>query len=314
MNTNIAASVRQRLKNRARAENRLFNDLLQYYVLERFLYRLGKSRHSQRFVLKGGLMFSAWQGPLMRPTHDIDLSGLTSNTAKNVVTLIQDICRQSVTEDDGLLFLSEGVKAVDIHETAEYNGLRVTLTAILGKARVPFQIDIGFGDPITPEPVPVQLPTLLNFPPPELRGYNRETLIAEKYQAMVYLGQINSRLKDFYDIWALAVHFTFEGPALAQAILETFRWRKTNLSLAPTALSSNFAHDVDKQKQWAAFLRQRKIEDAPVALDTVIEILNRFLQPIAQSLLENQDFKGTWPAGGPWQYIPDNSTHESGHA
>lgn len=259
-------------------------------------------------------MFSAWQGPLMRPTHDIDLSGLTANTAQNVVTLIQDICRQSVTEDDGLLFPPESVKAVDIHETAEYHGLRVTLTAILDKARVPFQIDIGFGDPITPNPLPVQLPALLNFPPPELSGYNRETLIAEKYHAMVYLGQINSRLKDFYDVWFLAIHFEFEGPALAQAILETFRWRKTNLSLEPTAFSSNFAHNADKQKQWAAFLKQRKIEDAPVELDTVIKILTGFLQPIAQTLLEKQDFKGNWPAGGPWQYISDNGTHESGHA
>ena len=301
MSPNVPASIRQRLKNRARAENRLFNDLLQYFVLERFLYRLGKSQHSRRFILKGALMFSAWQGPLMRPTQDIDLAGRTANTPENIVTLIQDICRETVAVDDGLVFLPDSVKTADILEMADYNGLRVTLTAMLGKARVPFQIDIGFGDPVVAGPVPVQLPTLLDFPPPELRGYNRETVIAEKYQAMVHLNEINSRLKDFYDVWFLATHFEFEGPALAQAILATFRWRKTGLALNPIALSSHFALSTDKQKQWSAFLRQRKIGDAPADLGDAIEVINRFLQPVARALIEHQDFRLHWPAGGPWQ-------------
>ena len=224
MSPNRAASVRQRLKNRARAENRLFNDLLQYYILERFLYRLGQSPHRQRFVLKGALLFSVWQGPLLRPTHDIDLAGRTANSAENIVAMIQDICHETVAQDDGVIFLTERVKVATILESADYSGLRVTLIARLGTARVPCQIDIGFGDPIVPGPVMVQLPTLLDFPPPILRGYSRETAIAEKYHALVQHGELNSRLKDFYDVWLLAEKFEFEGVTLAQSTGATSHW------------------------------------------------------------------------------------------
>jgi hypothetical protein len=298
---NIAASVRQRLKNRAQVEDRLFNDLLQHYVLERFLYRLGKSQHNRRFILKGALLFSVWQGPLMRPTHDIDLAGRTVNTPENIARLIKDICRETVMADDGLVFLPDSVKVADILEKADYNGRRVTLTAMLGKARAPFQIDIGFGDPIVTSPVKMQLPTLLDFPPPELLGYDRETVIAEKYQAMVHFNELNSRLKDFYDVWFLAAQFEFEGQALAQSIRATFLSRKTDLIINPTAFSAHFAHSADKQKQWSAFLSQRKIGGAPADLGEVIEALNRFLQPITQALIESQDFKQHWPRKGPWQ-------------
>ena len=301
MSPDIAASVRQRLKNRARTENRLFNDLLQYYILERFLYRLGQSAHSRRFVLKGALMFSVWQGPLLRPTHDIDLAGRTSNTAENIIAVIQDICHEIVAKDDGVIFMADSVKAAAILESADYSGLRVTLIALLGTARVPFHIDIGFGDPITPGPVPVQLPTLLDFPPPSLRGYNRETVIAEKYHAMVYHGELNSRLKDFYDAWLLAEKFEFDGATLAQAIRATFQWHTTDLVSAPVALSVGFASNAVRQRGWTTFLKRSQITDAPPTFSAVVDALRLFLPPVTRALIEKQAFEQRWLPGGPWR-------------
>ena len=203
MTSNVAASVHQRLLNRAHATGRPFNELLQYFVLERFLYRLGHSPHARNFILKGALMFDVWQGPFARPTRDVDLLGHTENSVEHVVASIQAVCQEPVAEDDGLRFLTESISGERITEAAEYQGVRVHVEARLGPARIPVQIDVGFGDPLVPSSTLVRLSTLLDFPPPELQGYSRESAIAEKFQAMVYLGEINSRMKDFYDIWLL---------------------------------------------------------------------------------------------------------------
>ena len=229
MTTNLAASVHRRLLNHARATGRPFHDVLQRFALERFLYRMGRSSYGNRFVLKGALMLTAWQVPSPRPTRDIDLLGRMENNMEQVISAIKAICQEPVT-DDGLRFETEGIAGERITETANYAGLRLRFAAYLGKARIPMRVDVGFGDPLVPGATPVQLPTILDFPPPTVQGYSRESAIAEKYQIMVYLGQINSRMKDFYDIWSLATHFAFEGLTLAQAISETFKSRGTALA------------------------------------------------------------------------------------
>ena len=299
MTRNVAASVRQRLLNYARAGGRPFNEVLQYFALERFLYRLGCSPYRHQFVLKGALMFTVWQSPLPRPTRDIDLLGRLDNSVEHVVAAIQAICQEPAPED-GLRLDAESVLGQRIIETANYEGVRVRFTAYLGTARIPMQIDVGFGDPLVPGPSLVQLPTILDFPPPELQGYSRESAIAEKLQIMVYLGEVNSRMKDFYDIWLLATHFDFDGPILAQAIRETFRWRQTALPRTPVAFSDAFAQDREKQAQWVAFIGRHRLEDAPATLHETIHVIAAFLRPVIQALSEGQRFDQRWSPGGLW--------------
>ena len=305
MTKNLPSSVHQRLLNLANATQRPFNELLQYFVMERFLYRLCQSAYADRFILKGALMFSVWQGPFARPTRDIDFQGRTTNTVENVVALIKAICLDSSPEPDGVDFLVDTVKGGPILEGADYEGVRVTLMAQLGTALTPFHIDVGFGDPISSGPVPVQFPTLLNFPAPTLRGYSRETSIAEKYHAMVHHGEINSRLKDFYDVWLLTAKFEFEGESLAQAIRSTFQWRNTDLVLVPVAFSMEFVNNAARQRSWTTFLKRSQIVDAPSSFSTVVDALQLFLQPVTRALIEDQSFEQRWLPGGPWR-VPTN--------
>ena len=300
MTKNLAASIHSQLMNRARAEGRSFNDLLQYFTLERFLYRLGRSPEADRFILKGARMFSAWRGILTRPTRDIDLAGQAGNSVDRIVEIVMSICRQVVDVDDGLRFLPDSVRGEEIVDEAEYHGVRVRLVTMLGRARIPLQIDIGFGDPIVPKPVRVQLPTLLDFPPPRLRGYTRESVIAEKFQAMTALGETNSRMKDFYDIWLLATHFEFDGAVLADAIRETFQVRLTEIQPSPVAFSDEFANAPAQQQQWNAFRSRHQLSDAPQSLSEAIAVLRLFLEPVALALLTHKRSESFWPAGGPW--------------
>ena len=299
MTSNLAASVHQRLLNHARATGRPFNEVLQRFALERFLYRLGQSPHGRHFVLKGAWMLTAWGVPYPRPTRDIDLLGYMENSVEEVISAVKAICRESVT-DDGLRFEAEGIAGERIMETANYAGVCLRFAAHLGKARIPLRIDVGFGDPLVPGASTVQLPAILDFPTPEVQGYSRESAIAEKYQIMVYRGQINSRMKDFYDIWSLATHFSFEGPTLAQAILETFTSRGTDLSLHPIALSEAFAQDGEKQVQWEAFRRRLGREDMPADLRNVVQNLATFLDPVTEALVEGRAFEHRWEPGHGW--------------
>jgi len=296
---NMAASVHRRLLNRARTEGRPFNEVLQHFAMERFLYRLGRSAYRGRFVLKGALMFAVWQAPPSRYTRDIDLLGRIDNAVESVVSAIQAICQEPAPED-GLHFAAETVVGDRIMEAANYEGVRVRFVAYLGKARIPLRLDIGFGDPVVPGSSLIRLPTLLDFPLPELQGYSRESTIAEKLQAMVYLGAINTRMKDFYDVWLLATRFDFDGRTLAQAIRETFRARRTALSPSPAAFSDAFANDNEKQAQWAAFVRQHRVEDAPATLGKTVRFIAAFLQPVLRVLAAGEPFSGHWPPGGPW--------------
>jgi hypothetical protein len=307
---NLAASVHQKLLNYARAESRPFNEVLQYFALERFLYRLGHSPYCHQFVLKGALMFTVWRSPFPRPTRDIDLLGHLDNTIEHVASTIQAICREPVPED-GLTFDAESVVGERIIEAADYQGVRARFTAYLGNARIPMQVDVGFGDPLVPGPSLVRLPTVLDdLPPPELQGYSRESAVAEKCQIMVYLGQVNSRMKDFYDVWLLATHFDFDGAVLAHAIRETFRCRRTAFSAAPVAFNDSFARDPEKQAQWTAFVRRHRLaeKDVPVTLHEAVQVVAALLQPVLHALSEGQPFDRRWPSGGPW--MPRDKTSE----
>ena len=303
MTRNVAASVRQRLLNKAQAEGRPFGELLQYFTLERFLYRLGRSPYASRFVLKGALMFGVWQGTFSRSTRDVDLLGKLDHTVEGITAVMRMICQETVPDNDGLHFDADSVTGERIIEAASYEGVRVRLLAYLDTARIPLQVDVGFGDPLVPGPCPIRLPTILDFPPAELQGYSRESVIAEKFQAMVYLGAIKSRMKDFYDIWLLVTQFDFDGATVAQAIRETFHWRQTVIPPEPVALSETFANNQEKQAQWTAFIRRHQFETAPSTLTEATKIIASFLQPVIQALVGEKTFNKHWQAGGPWSEI-----------
>src|SRR5882672_3570698 len=214
---NIGASVRARLLDRARAERSDFQILLTRYALERLLYRLSVSPHRDRFILKGAMLFVTWVTDPFRPTRDLDLLGHGDNDAEAVAKTFRGICAHRVA-DDGMTFDVIALTAAPIREEVEYGGVRVRTTATIAGARIPIQVDIGFGDAITPAPVEIDYPTMLDAPAPHLRAYPVETVVAEKFEALVMLGMANSRLKDFYDLWLIAQTFEFDQSTLAEAV------------------------------------------------------------------------------------------------
>lgn len=296
---NLAASVRERLRTAAAARKEEFQLILTRYGLERLLYRLCRSSHADLFILKGAMLFQLWSDQPHRPTRDVDLLGRGDNSVEGIAQAFRDVCVQTV-EPDGLSFHAESIRVERIKEDQEYEGLRVHCEARLENARIALRIDVGFGDAVTPAAARIRYPTLLDFPAPELRAYRRETVIAEKFQAMVALGIANSRMKDFYDLWVLARGFAFHGPILSRAIRATFRRRKTALPVqAPLALTTEFHDDVGKRKQWEAFVRKSKL-NAGVGLEQVVAVLREFLTPPVQALTAGQAFERNWPPGGPW--------------
>jgi len=299
---NQVASVHQRLLNMARSSGRPFNELLQYYAIERFLYRLSRSTHAGRFILKGALTLLVWQMPVTRPTRDIDLLGRLSNDLEAVRAVIVGICQQAV-EDDGLTFDATTVTTQRTAEDADYQGVRAPFLGYLGKARIPMQIDIGFSDVITPAPIPVHYPAMLGQPSAELMAYNRETSIAKKLEAMVSLGQLNSRMKDFFDIWLLARTYDFDARVLAEAISRTFAQRQTPVQADPVCFTASFARDAAKTAQWAAFISTSRLSDAPADFAEVVSAVQAFLEPVAQALVQHAEFAATWHSPGPWHQV-----------
>ena len=295
----VAASVRQRLLNEAHASGRPFNELLQYFAMERFLYRLSESPHGERFVLKGALMFAAWVGPRSRSTKDIDLLGYVANDVERVMDVVRDICGQEV-QSDGLAFDPASVSGERIAEQAEYEGVRVLFQGLLGTARLSMQVDVGFGDAVVPGPVTTEYPTILGLPAPRLRGYTRESVIAEKFHTMARFGLLNSRMRDFFDVWTLSRQFGFEGQVLAVAVQQTFARRGLEIPARPVALTMEFAEDVSKARLWRAFLRKSRLRDAPEELVPVIDTIAGFLGPLAASLHEGRAFERQWSPPGPW--------------
>ncbi len=298
--SNIAASVRQRLLNEARATKRPFSEMLQYFAMERFLYRLSKSAHADKFVLKGALMFTVWQAPVTRPTMDIDLLGITDNSVDAIVAVARNVCIQEV-EADGLVFNSDSIVGERIVENADYGGVRVRFCGTLGTARVTMQLDIGFGDVVVPKPEMTDYPTILNLPRPRLRGYSRESAVAEKFEAMVKLGVLNSRVKDFFDIWLLSRQFDFDGRMMALAVQGTFSTRETKIPGEPIALTGNFAKEPARQIQWQGFVRKNRLQNVPASFIDIVEAIAVFLGPIARKLASGDGFQGSWKAPGPWR-------------
>ena len=297
---NLPASVLHRLQNLRLARGVDFNSLLSAFVMERFLYRLSVSPHAQRFVLKGAMLLAVWAPLEHRSTYDLDLLGFGDNSAQALLRAFTEICEVPVVPD-GLAFDATTLRLLDIQRQGEYLGRRVRLVGRLGKARVPLQVDVGFGDAVVPPPLEVEYPTLLDFPAPRLRAYPREAVVAEKLQAMVQFGQTNGRLKDYHDIWTLSQRWDFQGALLSQSIRATFGRRNVPIPPeVPFGLSAAFAELPEKTAQWAGFLRKARLEANPRHLGEVIDCLQRFLMPVLQALVEGHDLEARWPPGGPW--------------
>lgn len=280
---NLSASVHQRLSNYAKTSNEDFNQLLVRFCNERFLYRLSHSEYSDRFLLKGASLFTLWFNAPHRPTRDIDLLGFGSSEIADVEKIFRDICAVVETED-GLYFDSQSVKGADIKEGQEYQGVRITLLVLLGKSKINLQIDIGFGDAVSLQAETVEFPTVLDFPKPKLRAYPKETVVAEKFEAMVKLGLTNSRMKDFWDLDVLIREFEFNSETIRTVIAATFERRRTALPKGlPVALTAEFYLDKTKQIQWQAFVRKNKLEGAK-DLEEIINSLKEFFSPIIESL------------------------------
>jgi hypothetical protein len=293
--TNISASVLQRLYNRARERGDDYNLLLSRFAVERLLYRLSLSRHRGGFILKGAQLYALWGNADYRPTRDLDLLG----SGEPQVSIMEDIFRtvadQPIAIADGISFDSASVHGEEIREDARYAGVRIMLAYHIGRARGSVQVDIGFGDAVSPAPNEVEFPTLLDQPAPRLKAYPPETVIAEKFEAMVTLGMANSRMKDFYDLYMLARTFPFDGQILRQALQATFDRRQTPLPTSiPLALSMEFAHDSTKQTQWNAFIRKSQLTNQAPALADVIDMLTKFVWPAAMAAQEQQDFAHSW--------------------
>jgi hypothetical protein len=258
---NVAASVHQRLRNHARLSGDDPQYVLMRYGLERLMYRLSQSRHAHLFTVKGALMFLVWAGEQYRPTKDLDLMTARRQSAEQLRTVFRDVCG-TVVEPDGLSMTGDSVAVEEIREDTEYGGMRVTLSAMLGPARIPLQIDIGFGDAVTPKAREHAFPALLDLPAPRLPMYPRET----------------------------AIHATF------------IRRKTPLPSDLPAGLSDEFAGDQMKQTQWTAFVRRTRFsKPVDASLKAVVEGIRTFLMPTTMAALESKAFSNRWPKGGPWR-------------
>jgi len=306
--TNLPASVKQRLLNISKQKEIEFNVLLTKYALERLLYRISVSRYRNRFILKGALLFSVWEAELHRTTRDADFLDLEPASLEHLASDFQKIC-EIETKADGLYFLPESVRAEEIRGRAAFRGIRINLTGMLGKAKVPLQIDIGYGDALVPPAKFIRFPVLLNFPAPRLRACARETLIAEKFHAAVDLGMRNSRMKDYFDIFYLSQKYDFKGKDLSRAIIATFQRQKTQIpSKPPLGLSLEFCSNPSKMTQWKNFLMQANISLADVNFDEVVAIVREFIMPAASAAANGKTFNNYRPAGGPWR--PQEKDHD----
>jgi predicted nucleotidyltransferase component of viral defense system len=277
--SNVGASVRQRLLNLRDTTGEDFNTLLTQFAIERFLYRLSRSSIADRFVLKGAMLFRVWSGSLHRPTKDVDLLGSGEATATAVATTIRQIINVAV-EDDGILFAADSVQAEEIRESQEYGGIRVTFTATLDKAVIPLQVDVGFGDAITPAAEDRAYPVLIDMAAPQLRMYPVETVIAEKLEAAVKLGMINSRMKDFYDLLVIFRKYSYDDALLARAVAQTFARRGTLLpQTVPQGLSDEFGSDPSATRLWREFLARMQLTNEPTDFAVVIRTIRDRLWP-----------------------------------
>lgn len=295
----VGASVRARLLTLARERREDFQLLVTRYANERLLFRIAASRHAQAFVLKGAALFTLWTGKPHRATRDLDLLGFGDSGVEAIRTVFKEILTLDVG-DDGVHF-DEGTLTVgSIREEQAYGGVRAEFVARITSARVHLQVDVGFGDAITPAPNVVDFPSLLDFPAPRLRAYPRETVVAEKLEAMVQLGMANSRMKDFYDLAVLGRDFEFDGALLTSAIRATFERRKTPLpATTPVAFTAAFGEDPTKRSQWTGFLRKAGVGDGDSLIETIAAV-RAFLEAPLQAAADGSPTPGTWRGADGW--------------
>ncbi len=296
MSRNLAASIRTRLKQQADATRQDFNLTLTRYGLERLLYRLSVSPHAQRYVLKGSLLFCVWYDQPHRPTRDADLLGFGPADVATAIATFQHLCGMAV--NDGLVLDAGSVQGSVIRKEAGYGGVRIDLQATLDGARLALQVDIGFGDAVWPESEPIAYPVLLaDLPAPQLRAYPKHSVVAEKFHALCVLGMVNSRMKDYFDLWVLLGDASLDAAQLGQAVQATFDRRQTPLpTVQPAGLSVAFATDAHKQAQWKAFLRKNRLP--ALALPEVVERLAAALRPVWRQTNEAQPAHAVNPSEG----------------
>lgn len=298
---NLEASIKAQLLNKARGMSRPFSEVLKYYGMERFLYRFSQSNHVDRFILKGALMFSVWNVPERRATLDLDFSANHDNRIDIIKKIIKDVCEIKVIPD-GLVFDPESVIGQRIKEAADYEGIRVKFLGQLERSRIPMQIDIGFGDRIYPKPKVIEYPVILDLPKPKMKGYPVESVVSEKFEAIVKLGLLNSRMKDFYDIWLLKCQFDFKGSNLSEAIKRTFTSRRTDIpKKRPLFAEEIYDEKSDRQILWKAFLKKGDMKNVPEKLASVtLEIEDFLVKPIS-AIGKAEKFNKFWKAPGPWK-------------
>ncbi|MDH5622706.1 MAG: nucleotidyl transferase AbiEii/AbiGii toxin family protein [Gammaproteobacteria bacterium] len=278
---NSPASVRQRLLNIARQQGRVFEVVLVTYGLERLLYRLSISKHRDSFVLKGGMLVTLWTGDQNRVTRDVDFLGFGDASEDHLISVFSQIMRQPA--DDGLVYDIDRLAAEAIREEQQYGGIRLKTIANLGMTRIPIVIDIGFGDEMTVADRSITYPTLLDMPVASIRAYPPATVVAEKFHALVSLGLANSRMKDYYDLWALLNSQFIEEGELDEAIRATFERRETNVPAAtPAGLTRQFSTDPQKVQQWSAYTASISLEG--LSLEDAADSVSSFLGPACERL------------------------------
>ena len=297
-----AADVRRLLRRRADELGLDFEQALQYYAIERFLFRLSQSAWAERFIVKGAVMLRVWDAAVARPTRDVDFLGRVDNTPEAVETVVRE-CLSADVPADGLEFSD----VVDVAQTMlddRYPGVRVRLRGELAGARVTLRLDIGVGDVVVPEPGWVEYPPLLDQPAPRVLAYQPATAVAEKLESIVDLGLINSRLKDFYDLWMLAGRLSFDGQTLADAFAATFRVRETELpTSAPVALTAAFGEQDATAAMWRAYRSRLATSgiDAPAELAEVVSAIRDFVMPPAAAAVGGEPFTASWTPGEGWE-------------
>lgn len=298
---NIATSVLSRLRNQNEILERPFSEILQYYAMERFLYRLSKTKYADKFILKGGLLLYAWSLPLRRPTRDIDFRGYVSSNRSTLLKIINEIISISVPED-GLVFDSQSIVIVETQIDADYQGIRVKLIALLERSKIPIQIDIGFSDELTSKAESIKYPNILpNLKTTHMKGYPKETVVAEKFHAMVRHAELNSRMKDYYDLWLISETFEFDSKDLQKAIETTFIKRDTEIPHErPLSLTVDFAHV--GQIRWINFLDKMNLQNNQVNnFSNVIAKIWDFLETPLQASINKTRSNKKWGPNTGWK-------------
>ena len=297
----LPASVAARLLNRAKQTGDVYQTLLTSFCFERFLYRLGKSEVRERFVLKGAMLLRLWSDQPYRATRDLDLLRKGDGSFEAIRADLRTICAVPV-QPDAVSFDADAVEVESIRAEDEYAGTRATLPARCGTARLSLQIDMGLGDSVWPAPRPCAYPALLDFPPPEVLAYPREAVVAEKLEALVVLGDRNSRIKDFVDLHHLASRFEFDRATLAEAIRRTFERRRTPIPTEePIGLTPAYWENPSRPAQVRAFAGRAGLTLAGDPGAEFARVLGAFLSPVLDDLRRDTRREGTWPPGGPWR-------------